>query len=99
MFKTPELKAEAAAINYKMRHIAIPNDGESEVDYSIHPLSEKLAAVTVVPKGREFYEGPRHRTKHFDLSVPRQLAPYDKMGGKIMLQAIKRHVFGDPKIC
>ena len=71
--------------------------GSPEVEYSIHPSVGKLAAVLVVPKG-EVGEGPRCRTKHFDLSMPRQIAPYDKMGGKIMIDALKRYVLGNPKI-
>ena len=32
--------------------------------------------------------------RHFDLSVPRKIAPYDKMGGKIVVRALKHYVFG-----
>lgn len=98
LFKAPSLAAEAAAINYRAQHIGIPNDGQFEVEYSIHPSVEKLAAVIVVPKGQAVSEGPTYRTEHFDLSMPRRIAPYDKKGGKIMRNALKRYVFGDPQI-
>jgi hypothetical protein len=31
---------------------------------------------------------------HFDLSFPRKIADYDKMGGKIIVRALKHFVFG-----
>jgi hypothetical protein len=98
VFQTQQLKSEAAAINNRACHIAIPNGADFEVEYSIHPGVGKLAAILLVPKGTTVSEGPVRTKKHLDLSVPRQIAPYDKMCGKIMLDALKRYVFSDPKI-
>jgi hypothetical protein len=30
------------------------------------------------------------------MSVPRQIAPYDKRGSELLLRDMKRHLFGDP---
>jgi len=99
IFKSVTLRAEAEEIRRKATRIAIPvtNPSELKVEYTIHPGVGKLADVSVVPVRRPAHEGASstYRTDHFDLSMPRKIAPYDKTGGKIILDAIKHHVFGN----
>lgn len=96
VFKSPALKKEAEEISRKATRIRIPRGAGSKVEYVIHPSVGKLADVTVIPANHPRHEGasPTRRSDHFDMSMPRKIAPYDKTGGKIMLRAIKHYVFG-----
>lgn len=97
-FKSPRLAAELAEVARKGRRIVIPGNRltTKKVRYYIDPNVRKLAVVDVI----DAEEGPHvgsSRTREsdfFDLSLPRRLAPYDKTGGRFLVQAIKRHVFG-----
>ena len=91
------LRAQANEVSKKARRIKLPTATypDSLVEYVIHPGVGKLAAVRVVPAGQRVHEGasPTPRLKYFDLSAARQIANYDKMGGKIMvIRAICNHV-------
>jgi hypothetical protein len=100
-FKKPSLKEEAKAINYKTRRIKIqPDPSGLEVEYIVHPSVGKLGAVHVVPEDRPPHHGssPTYRSKYFDLSMPRQIAQYDKTGGTTLLKAIKTNVFRNVNI-
>ena len=66
-----------------------------KVFYDIHIGSGKLCRVSVVPldfKPEEFSDSWYLRD-YFDLSIPRRICPYDKAGSKILVKAIKEHVF------
>ena len=97
-FKSAALKAEASDIRRKATRIKIPasQPANSKVEYVIHPGVGKLGDVKVVPASQSAHQGssPTHRADHFDLSVPRRIAPYDKTGGKFVIGAIKHYVFG-----
>jgi hypothetical protein len=64
---------------------------KSEVEYIIHPSVGKLADVRIVPAGQLEHRGssPTCRMDHFDLSFPRKIASYDKMGGRILCSAMR----------
>ena len=53
--------------------------------------------MELVPESRPHHEGstPTFRSRVIDMSVPRQIAEYDKFGCKVMVGAIKYHVIGD----
>lgn len=98
-FKSAALKKQAQEIYRKATRIKIPDGDKSLVEYVIHPSVGKLADVKVVPADQPEHEGasPTHRSKYFDLSIPRRIAPYDKMGGRITVDAVKHYVFDNPK--
>jgi hypothetical protein len=98
-FKDATLKKQAKEIYAKATRIKIPEGPGSVVEYVIHPSVGKLVGIKIVPADRPEHEGssPTHRLKYFDLSFPRRIAPYDKMGGRIIIDAVKRYVFGKPK--
>lgn len=97
-FKSAVLKKQAADILEKASRIRIPGGGDSLVEYVIHPGVGKLAAVEVVLADRPAHEGasPTRRLDRFDLSFARKVAPYDKEGGRVLIDAVKRYVFGNP---
>lgn len=83
----------------KARRIKIPKAKPQKwrVEYAIQPVRGGLSGVEVVPASRPPHEGSTRtfRLGHFDLSVPYGISSYDKFGGRIMIRAIKFHVFGD----
>ena len=52
----------------------------------------KLRSVMVVPKTADIWGA--HRSKCIDLSIAREIAPYDKAGGKIIVRAVKSYCLG-----
>ena len=99
--RSDALKAEAEDIGRKSTRIRIPNSQlpDLKVECVIHPGVGKLADVKVVPASRppDVGSSSTFRLDHFNLSVPRRISPYDKFGGKVMVEAIKRYVFGNAK--
>jgi len=95
------LAAEAKLIAARARTIRIPGEpvGQSKVRYYVHPPTEKLGNIEVVPASRGPHHGssPTRDSPYFDMSMPRKIAPYDKTGGKFMIGAVKHHVFGNAK--
>lgn len=96
--KRPSLKSESADLNSKARRIRIP-DGivdDPEVEYLVHPPSEKFGAFDIVSVDKPTHEGssPAYRKKVIDLSVPRSIADYDKTGYKLFFQSLKFYIFG-----
>ncbi|MFQ6076685.1 MAG: hypothetical protein ACE5Z5_11215 [Candidatus Bathyarchaeia archaeon] len=92
------LAKEAEEIDFKARHIRIPNEeGEDLVaEYLIHPSTGKFGDMNVVLRSQPLHEGasPAHRKDVIDLSFPRQIAPYDKLGCKNLLSSVKYYLFG-----
>ena len=66
------------------------------VEYALDPVSEKLADIEIVPASRPAHTGssPTFRRGYFDLSIAREIAPYDKTGGRLLVKAIKFYFFG-----
>jgi hypothetical protein len=69
-------------------------------EYGIHPSTHKFADLEVVPESRPPHVGstPTFRRDVFDLSVPRQIAEYDKLGGSLLVSALKYYLFQNSKI-
>jgi hypothetical protein len=97
VFKGP-LSREARLINERARAILIPNGnaGDFLAEYFVHPPTGKFAHMEIVPASRPQHEGPSptFRKDVIDLSVPRQIAPYDKLGCKTLISSVKDVLFG-----
>jgi hypothetical protein len=93
--RSAQLTSEAKEISRKARRIKVV--AKTRVEYAIHPHARKLADVSVVPASTPRHEGSSvtHVADFLDLSTARQVAPYDKLGGHIIVRALKFHVFGD----
>jgi len=89
---------EAQDIYNKACNIIIPEiNGEKMIaEYVIHPSTAKFAEMALVPSDRPKHNGssPTYRKDTIDLSVPRQIAEYDKQGCKLMLSSVKFYLFG-----
>ncbi len=101
VFVDKGLMSEAQKIYRRATNIRIPQSGREKliVEYIIHPSVEKFVTAEIIPESRPEHERVilSLRKEVFDLSVPRQIAPYDKIGGKLLVELIKRYVFGDSK--
>lgn len=97
VFKGP-LEGEAERINARARAVRIPNNtaGNLEVEYFVHRPSGKFGGMEIVPASQPLHEGssPAFRGDVIDLSVPRKIAPYDKLGSRNLLSSAKRLLFG-----
>ena len=93
------LYSEAKDLDYKARNIKIPDNehGILVVEYVIHRPSEKFSHFEVVPANQPIHSGssPTHRKTVIDMSFPRQLKGYDKLGCKKFLSFLKVYVFGN----
>lgn len=91
------LLSEAKDLYKKARSIKIPdNDNkELEVEYVFHQPTGKFSHFDIVPKGMPAHDGSSQtlRLKLIDMSVPRQIAAYDKLGCKHLLLSLKFHLF------
>jgi len=96
--KKGALRSEEADLNSKARHIKIPSkEGPNmRAEYVIHRPTMKFSHMELVPTDRPHHEGssPTFRKAVIDLSVPREIAPYDKLGCKSMLTSAKFYLFG-----
>ena len=95
------LAEEAKEIYRKACAIRVPSrtalgEQEVEVEYYIHEPTGKFATFKIVPASRPLHQGasPAFRRKVIDLSVPRRIAPYDKLGGSLMISELKSYLFG-----
>ena len=97
--KKGALLSEANDIDYKARNIKIPNDEECSlsVDYYIHRPTGKFSHFDIVPTSQPEHVGssPAFRSHLVNMSIPRQIAPYDKLGCKHLVSSLKACVFGD----
>jgi hypothetical protein len=97
-FVKGELQAQAEEIYRRATCIRIPQVGNDVLvaQYMIHPGVGKLCYVELVPEARLQHEGstPTMRLPVLDLSLPRRVAAYDKLGCKLLVKALKYHLFG-----
>lgn len=97
VFKGP-LKREAERIDARARAIRIPNNsaGNLEAEYLVHPPTGKFGNMEIVPTRRALHEGssPAFRKDVIDLSVPRNIASYDKLGCRTLVSSAKSILFG-----
>lgn len=96
------LRIEANEVFHKSTKIKIPQkEGEETLvaEYGIHPLSNNSVGFELVEQSRQPHQGSTKvfRRSVIDLSIPRQIEGYDKMGYKIFIANIKYYLFGDTK--
>jgi hypothetical protein len=98
LLKEP-LRREAKIIDTRARVIRIPNNtaGNLEVEYLVHPPTGKFGNMEIVPTSQPLHRGssPAFRKDVIDLSVPRNIAPYDKFGCKTLVSSAKYVLFGN----
>jgi len=95
------LAREAADIDRKARNIRIPSRlGEDlVVEYFIHRPTGKFIEFRIVPADQPYHEGssPTFRGDVIDLSIPRKISSYDKLGYKSILASLKFYIFRTSK--
>ena len=89
-------ESEAKIIHARSTNIKIPQEESEELvaDYIIH--RGKFCGVNIVPKSNAESKKVFRRSV-LDMSIPRRICEYDKAGSKLMVEAIKVYVLGDPK--
>jgi hypothetical protein len=97
VFKGP-LQQEAADLDKKARSIRIPSKhGIKQVaEYYVHPPTGKFASMQILDANIPQHQGssPTFRKDVIDLSMPRQIAPYDKLGCGNLITSAKHALFG-----
>jgi len=89
---------EASLLYPRATRIRVPQEAgdQTAVEYVLDTRAGGLAAVQLVPEavGGDG-GGSRSFTKpYIDLSIPSQLAPFDKTGGRIIVDFLKVSYFG-----
>jgi hypothetical protein len=92
------LRAEAADVHRKATHIRIPQKGDERLvaEYTTVVNSTKLGEVEIVPALQSEHRRS-FRKDVLDMSVPHNLCPRDKLGGKIFIKRLKQIIFGSKK--
>ncbi len=89
---------EAKEINRKAKMVLIPQKGAEKLvaEYAIHPPTKKFGHMEILPCSRPNHVGstPTFRTENIDMSIPRKIAPYDKLGCKLLISNLKYYLFG-----
>jgi hypothetical protein len=100
--KSPELRIEADEICRKATRIKVvgAKGAKARVEYAIQPNVGKLADVSVVSANTPRHDGSSATflRDHLDLSMARQITPYDKLGGQIIARAVKFYAFGNARL-
>ncbi|MGA2248686.1 MAG: hypothetical protein ABSH48_27340 [Verrucomicrobiota bacterium] len=90
---------EAVIAHARATSIRVPQVGEALllVEYNFNPDGTCIG-FDLVPADRPQHQGSTctQRSEHIDLSVPHQVAHYDKLGNRIFLRSVKSCLFGDP---
>jgi len=98
---TKVLPEESEEIYEKARSIRVPQSGGEKkvVEYVIHKPTGKFGTIELIPESRPHHQGssPTFRSNVIDLSIPRQIASYDKFGGKVLISVLKLILFGNGK--
>lgn len=96
--KRPAHRAQANLIFSRATRIKPPTDQFQDpvVEYLIHRPTGKFGRLEVVPRSRGLHEGgsPAFRSDLIDMSVPRRIAQYDKVGCKSLVSSLKFYIFG-----
>jgi hypothetical protein len=89
---------EAREIYRKSQSIRIPKNGSKKLvaEYYIHSPTEKFACMEIVPASRPDHVGSSvtFREDVIDLSIPRQISSYDKLGCNYLISNLKYYLFG-----
>jgi hypothetical protein len=88
---------EIAIVADRARRILLPAvDGVPQVvQYVVNPMSGKFVAVEIFPCAEP---NLRRYPRVLDLSYARRCHPYDKFGGRLLVQAVKKYVLGVSRI-
>ena len=89
------LALEAREVYRRARAVRIPKqDGEEMlVEYRFDPRTGKFATMFLIPGGPTFDR--QAVSSVIDFNVPRSRAPYDKLGNKNFILALKGILFGN----
>lgn len=91
-------RSEAERIDERARAIRIPDNdkGKLKAEYILHSPTGKFGNMEIVPARRPLHEGSSSafRMDVIDLSVPRSIARYDKLGCRTLLSSVKHVLFG-----
>jgi len=96
-----DLYGEALELNNKARNIKIPPEhGKKMVAYFTHIPTMKLSHMELVSEPWRQNQGiaPVECQEVIDMSVPRYIAVYDKLGYSRMLSFLKYILFGDARV-
>lgn len=92
------LAREAEGLARRAKTIRIPDAGGKRglAEYIIHPPTGKFSHMEIVSADQPEHEGssPTFRAPVIDLSVPRAIARYDKLGCRSLLSSVKYILFG-----
>lgn len=93
------VKTQADYLVKRAENIKIPKDNPDlwKVEYLTEYNSGKLAVVSIVDADKPPHQGSSgaYYKRVIDMSLPYNLANYDKLGYKIMIKFIKSAYFGD----
>ena len=93
-----KLLYEAQEIYHKSQSVLIPQNGSKNLmaEYFIHSPTDKFAYMEIVSASRPDHVGSSitFRSEVIDLSVPRDISSYDKLGGKLLISNLKSCLFG-----
>jgi hypothetical protein len=94
--RDPGLLAEAHDLAYKARNIKIPKPNPEEWCIRYTTLDGKFADFKIIEAATPCsHDSPTmFRADHLDLSVPRSLKQYDKLGCKLLLKQFKHYFLG-----
>lgn len=88
---------QAMAIYAKATSIRIPQNKQEmiEVEYNFH--DGKSIGFDLVPASRPQHHGSTQtiRSDHIDMSIPHNVANYDKLGYKLFLRSLKLYFFSN----
>lgn len=95
------LTRESRRIHERARSIRIPPEKGDDLvaEYVIHSPTMKFGGVKLVERDRAKHVGssPTFRLPCLDLGVVRDIAQYDKTGGKLLVKDLKHILFGTTK--
>jgi hypothetical protein len=93
------LRDEAEDVYEKATRIKIPSLGTEELvaEYGVHPGVRGCVGIDLVPKSRPEHQGSTQtvRKPFIDMSFPRRVAHYDKLGYRQFVRSLKFYLFGD----
>ena len=93
-----QLKKEAQTLNLRARSIMVPSSYAPKDSLSYKIMHDgKFAGIEIIPstKPRHVGSSTEIRTKNLDLSKPRSIQKYDKLGCKLMLKSFKYYWLED----
>jgi len=93
------LRNEASNLDRRARAIRIPNNPHHRLlaEYVFYPPYGTFSELHIVRADTPLHEGasPTTRMRVIDLSVPRSVKGYDKLGYELIIRDVKRILFGD----